>query len=92
MTKPVAETVARWMLDEFERQSGWLAQQDAAAQIEAKFGDAFVRTNDNGNVAIDRGALAAFRRLSGDAVVWDSAEKAWRRRIASDPKGSRRSE
>ena len=79
--------VARWMLDEFERQDGYLAQEDAADTIGSKFGTAFVYDNENGNLAIDRKVLDAFRKLTAETVVWDRGERAWRRRDLNDPPG-----
>lgn len=34
-------------------------------------GPEFIYENDNGNPAIDKRVLRAFRKASGDTVVWD---------------------
>ena len=85
MTTPA--DVARWMLEEFERQDGYLAQTDAVYTIERKFGAAFVYNNENGSLAIDRKVLNAFRKLTAETVVWERGERAWRRRDRHDPPG-----
>jgi hypothetical protein len=77
------------MVAEFERQDGWLSQSDAAADIEAKFGEEFVYYNDHGNLAIARKVLDAFRELTLNVVVWDNSSKAWRRRLPTDTAGKR---
>ena len=84
-----AAEVARWMLEEFERQDGWLAQEDIALAIERRFGAAFVDDNDNGNLSITRSVLSAFRDLSAATIVWEQQERAWRRRESHDTPGKR---
>jgi hypothetical protein len=79
--------VAAWMLDELKRRGGWLEQDDAAMAIERRFGKAFVYDNANGNMAISRGVLGAFRRLTAETVVWDASERAWRWRERHDGRG-----
>jgi len=81
--------VARWMLDEFERQDGYLSQEDAVSVIETKFGATFVYVNDNGNLAIKRNVLDAFRKLTTDTVVWNQSDRAWLRRGPYDSPGRR---
>jgi hypothetical protein len=68
MDKPSPETVARWMLAEVERE-GDLYQETAVYEIEQKFGQEFVYENENGNPAIERRVLAAFRKVSEGSVV-----------------------
>ncbi|VEL96889.1 hypothetical protein ALT761_01882 [Alteromonas sp. 76-1] len=68
--------VAQWMLDEID-QNAYLEQGGAVYTIHEKFGDEFVYTNDNGNLAIAKKVLTAFNKLSGDSVVWLRGEKAW---------------
>jgi hypothetical protein len=89
VTRPAE--VAHWMLEEFERQGGWLAQDDAAHGIERRFGTPFVYDNENGNLSISRGVLSAFRDLTVETVVWDPQERAWRRREPHDTPGKRSS-
>lgn len=69
--------VAQWMMEEL-KQNNYLYQESAVYQIASKFGDDFVYTNSNGNQAIDKKVLAAFRKLNEDEVVWERGEKAWR--------------
>jgi hypothetical protein len=80
-----AEDVADWMASEF-KDRGALYQRDAADGIQIRFGSAFLYANEGGNPAIDRRVLAAFRRLSEDAI-WDRWELCWRRRGPGDPAG-----
>jgi len=78
--------VAAWMMGEVTA-SGVLHQDDAAAQIEAKFGDEFVPLNDNGNMSIRPDVLKEFRKQSGDDVVWERGERLWRKRESFDQPG-----
>jgi hypothetical protein len=85
-TPPTDAVVADWMLQQLKK-DGVLYQRDAAADIESKFGSAFVYTNDNGNTAIGAGVLKAFRKLTHPGVVWESGERMWRfREKFDDPK------
>ena len=68
--------VAEWMLEEIKTKN-YLEQGAAVFTIQDKFGDDFVYTNDNGNLAIARKILTAFNKLSGDDVVWLRGEKSW---------------
>jgi hypothetical protein len=70
------EDVAVWMLEEIKT-NDYLEQSGAACTIHDEFGDDFVYTNDNGNLAIAKKVLTAFNKLSGDDVVWLRGEKAW---------------
>jgi len=78
-----AASVAAWMLAELRRE-GALYQESAVSDIEDRFGDRFVYDNENGNRAIGKDVLAAFRKLSGDIVVWHRGERYWRLREAGD--------
>ena len=86
-----ASDVATWMLSEFEKQDGVLDQSDAAARITDVFGKDFTYENDGGNTCINRAVLNAFRKLTGDSVVWIRGDRLWRRREAGD-KPSRQQE
>jgi hypothetical protein len=74
------------MLSQIE-QAGDLYQDDAVWQISDRFGDQFTHENENGNLAIAKPVLTAFRKLTGDAVVWERGERRWRKREASDDPG-----
>lgn len=80
-----AEDVATWMAAEFNER-GELYQSDAVVGIESRFGPGFLYANEGGNAAIDRKVLAAFRRLTEDAI-WDRGEFCWRKRDEGDPAG-----
>ena len=75
--------VANWMHSHVQ-QHGELYQDDAAAQIESRFGKDFIYINDSGNVAIDRSVLKEFRRLSESTVVWERSDRYWRSRQIGD--------
>lgn len=78
--------VAEWMAEEI-RSNNYLEQGVAVSVIPEKFGDDFVYTNDSGNFAIAKKVLAAFRKLSGNDVVWLRYEKAWATRQNHLPPG-----
>lgn len=83
-----AAEIARWMLGEFERK-GRLVQYEAANHIHDHYGEEFVYENDNGNWAIKKDILAAFRKLTPEGVVWSRGYQEWRRREDDDPPGKR---
>ncbi len=72
------------------RREGVLYQDDAAYGLQQHFGDDLVFVNRNGNLAIQPDILEAFREATGDAVVWDRRERAWRHREAYDPSTGRK--
>lgn len=80
------EVVARWMADQVLT-SGALYQDEAVDAILREFGNDFVHENDNGNLAIDRPVLNAFRKLTEDSVVWDREDRMWRPRQPGDVPG-----
>ena len=86
MTDTTPEAIAQWMLTRLEA-SAPLYQADAARQIESEFGEEFTYLNDNGNPAIDKRILKAFRSITGDTVVWDRWDFCWRKREADDDPG-----
>lgn len=81
------EEVADWMMSTVKAK-GELYQEDAVSEIEARFGNIYIYENENGNPAIGRNVLSAFRRISDD-VVWERAERKWRMRENSDEPGRR---
>lgn len=74
------------MIEELERVS-FLHQETVVFDIASKFGEEFTYINENGNQAIRRDVLAAFRRLSGDSVIWERGERMWRKRQGYDLPG-----
>jgi hypothetical protein len=80
------DQIAKWMLEELER-VGSLYQDTAVVDIASAFGEEFAYVNDNGNLAIRRDVLDAFRELSGDSVVWVRGERMWRKRESNDERG-----
>ena len=80
--------VAAWMAEELDRVE-YLYQETAVYEIQTRFGDEFVYTNDNGNLAISREVLREFRKLTADTVVWERGERYWRFRESYDSPGRR---
>jgi hypothetical protein len=78
-----AEGIALWMLEQLER-AGSLYQETAAREITERFGLPFTYDNENGNLAIRRDVLAAFRRLTAGYVVWEAEARCWRKREKED--------
>lgn len=78
--------VAQWMLDEINN-GNCLYQDQAVYTILDKFGDDFVYHNENGNLAIEKKVLSAFRKLTDDSVVWCRGDKMWRLREEHDEPG-----
>jgi hypothetical protein len=78
-----AEDVARWMLEEV-KSTGTLEQEHAVFEIEHRFGEGFTYITDRGGNSINKNVLDAFRKLSGDDVVWARRSRYWRMRQAGD--------
>jgi hypothetical protein len=88
MTEALAQQAADWMREQIE-EHGVLYQDDAAAEITARFGDECTYENENGNLAISRDVLKKFRAVTEKTVVWESADRMWRRREEYDSSGRR---
>jgi hypothetical protein len=52
-----------------------------------RFCETFTYINSNGNVAISKAVLTAFRALTAETVVWERGEKCWRKRERLDAPG-----
>jgi hypothetical protein len=89
MTATTPEDIARWMLEKLDAVPFGLYQNQIVYEIAQRFGSGFTYHNANGNLAISKPVLAAFRRLSGDDVVWSRGERCWRRRTAWDRRTGR---
>lgn len=74
------------MLAEVQR-TDYLYQETAAYDIASRFGEAFTYTNQNGNLAIDKKVLAAFKKLSGETIIWERGQRVWRKRQEYDEPG-----
>ena len=74
------------------RTSAPLYQSDAVAEIAKLFGDEYTYTNENGNAAIDKRILTAFRKITGNTVVWERWDFCWRKREAGDTPGASRND
>ena len=81
--------VAKWMVQALGRVD-FLYQEDVVHEIVERFGQRFTYDNENGNLAIDRKVLEAFRKLTGDSVIWESGERMWRKRQDYDEPGKRK--
>ena len=84
--KPNPEQIAEWMLEELDR-SEYLYQEDVVIEIDNRFGEGFTYLNENGNLAIDKRVLNAFKKFTGDTVVWEKGERMWRKRESHDADG-----
>ena len=74
--------VADWMLQQ-AKAKGVLYQDDAVWSIRKKFGKGFTYNNASGNLAIHKGVLNEFRKISDD-LVWERGQKCWRKRLKTD--------
>ncbi|QFT84473.1 hypothetical protein FIU88_05700 [Halomonas sp. THAF12] len=78
--------VASWMLAEIERE-GCLYQDDVVDYLVKQKADDLLWENADGNLAIKRNVLTAFRRLTEENVVWVRPDRYWRFRVAEDEPG-----
>ncbi len=65
------------MLSELQRVK-YLYQEAVVYDITSKFGVNLTYYNDSGNPAIGKKVLAAFRKITGDSVIWERGERMWR--------------
>lgn len=75
--------VAKWMLATLEK-DGTLYQDYAVSSIIMDFGEDFSYINENGNQAIHKDVLKAFRKLTENTAVWERGERMWRLRDEFD--------
>ncbi|WP_374107013.1 MULTISPECIES: DUF6953 family protein [unclassified Halomonas] len=84
MMKP--DNAASWMLAEIER-AGCLYQDDVVDYLVKQGADDLLWENAEGNLAVGRAVLVAFRRLTEENVVWVRPDRYWRFRVAEDEPG-----
>lgn len=77
MTKSTAHDVAAFMLNRLNDQKT-LYQEMVVYEIKRQYGDEFVYTNENGNLAIRQDVLKEFRKLTEGKVVWSRGDRYWR--------------
>lgn len=85
---PTPFEIAQWMVTEVER-TQFLYQDEVAPAIKEKFGIEFTYINENGNLAIRKDILAAFRKCTEGVIVWEKSGRLWRKREAYDGPGKR---
>ena len=83
---PTPGEVARWMFEQL-KQVRYLYQEVVVYQIIERFGEQFTYINENGNPAINREVLTAFRKLTERTVVWERGDRVWRFREDDDEPG-----
>lgn len=59
-------------------ENGVLYQDSIVYKIKEVFGEEFIYVNENGNFAISRKVLNAFKKLRGDKFNWDRDDRAWK--------------
>jgi hypothetical protein len=87
---PSHADVASWMLQEI-LDKGMLYQHVAAHEIRSLFGEEFTYINGNGNSALAKPVLSAFRKVTDDRVIWERGERRWRLRASHDGPGRQQS-
>lgn len=79
------EDAANWMLTQFEAKR-FLYQEDAASHLLHLHDEQLAYYDGNGNVCVGKKVLAAFNKLTPDAV-YERSDKFWRDRFSSDQPG-----
>jgi hypothetical protein len=79
------QEAAQWMVNELARLR--FLDQSTVAYYLVSQDKSLVYTNENGNLAISRDVLNAFRDLKSDDVVWSRGDRQWRFRQAYDALG-----
>ena len=78
-----ADDVAKWMVQQIHDKR-FLYQEEVVHKIRGKFGESFTHVKPNGNLAISRIVLRAFKQVSRNSVVWERGERMWRARTDHD--------
>ena len=79
------DDAAEWMLRQFEAKR-FLYQEEAATHLLHLHDEQLAYYDGGGNVCVGKKVLAAFNRMTPDAV-YERADKFWRDRLASDQAG-----
>lgn len=79
-------SVAKWMQAEIEK-SGCLYQDDVVDYLVKSKREDLLRENADGNLAVGKPLLDAFRKLNETSVVWVKPDFYWRGRVAEDEPG-----
>jgi hypothetical protein len=62
-------------------QSDHLFQETVARDIVSRFGGEYTYVNAKGALGIRKSVLAAFKKLTGNKVVWERRTRVWRKCI-----------
>lgn len=81
-----AETVARWMLAQIEREACIYQEDVVDCLVKAKRED-LLTENADGNQVVGKAILTTFRDLTKNTVVWVKPDRYWRFRVAEDEPG-----
>jgi hypothetical protein len=81
-----SKDAAEWMVRELSK-SGYLSQDVAVYGLQKAFNGEATYMNGNGNLAIAKPVLTAFRALTDDSIVWSRGDRAWRKRQNYDKSG-----
>ncbi len=76
---------ADWMFEQFKAKR-FLYQEEAATHLLHLHDEGLAYYDDRGNVCVGKAILAAFNKLTPDAV-YERATKFWRDRLPSDQPG-----
>ena len=81
-----ADTVARWMLSQLEK-DGCIYQDDTVDFLIKSESELLLRENNDGNQVLSKSVLDAFRKLTEVDVIWVKPDRYWRYRVAEDEPG-----
>ena len=81
-----ANSVAVWILEQIQRED-CLYQDDVVDYLVKAKHESLLTENADGNQAIGKAVLTAFRNLTPDKVVWVKPDRYWRFRVAEDEPG-----
>ena len=79
------DEAAEWMLEQFEAKR-FLYQEEAASHLLHLHDEALSYFDANANLCVGKKVLAAFNRLTPDAV-YERGDKFWRDRLPTDRPG-----
>ena len=77
---------AHWIMEEVNKGSR-VYQDRVVRHVRQTLGEDLSYRNGNGNWALDKRINEEFRKISGDAVVWERSSQCWRLRKETDKPG-----
>ncbi|MDM0018372.1 DUF6953 family protein [Variovorax saccharolyticus] len=81
------EDLAQWMYSRLQDQGCVYQDESVGKALYPTSNEHLYRVNDDGNIVLATGVLAAFRKMDNEKVVWVKPDRYWRWRCSTDEPG-----